>query len=358
MILAETVCFGQTKQLPKNLNEAISILDSDCTDSLKIKIKGTPDNDLQNLSYPYGGPLSYKTIYEWTKKGNDTKLSKYLSDKGVASHQETVILIAFKNHLNGKQFNEKYIFIPYQEIEKKWNAEDKARFTTDTLRGNYIPKDLDDCFNQINSFWDDSTKLKVKQLNEDEFSAQAHFGLGLWKRNNWQLWGGSRLSKYFNDMGIHHPDDMSGIIIDSYYRYLNDKEIRLKEQIQYYKDYWEKSEREEFERKQKEFADYKIGDTILYKYNLGFATPLQQGKYDKDICLAIGKILERDEAKLVLKVRLIESCDSKGIIWYDNENTKILNDKTKKWEKPKKRVVKHMKVGQVNTFNYDDWDTK
>jgi hypothetical protein len=77
----------------------------------------------------------------------------------------------------------------------------RSEYTIDTLRGVYIPRDLQDCFNQIDSFWNDSTKLKVKQWTEDEFSARVHFGFGMWMRNNWQLWGGSRLSKYFNDLG-------------------------------------------------------------------------------------------------------------------------------------------------------------
>jgi len=53
--------------------------------------------------------------------------------------------------------------------------------------------------------------------------------------------GGSRLSKYFNNLGIYHPDDMSGIILDSYHRYLTGKKIKLDEQVGYYKAYWQVS---------------------------------------------------------------------------------------------------------------------
>ena len=112
------------------------------------------------------------------------------------------------------------------------------RFEQDTIQGVYIPTNLEDCFDQINSFWDDSVKTKVKALEESEFSTNAHFGLGQWMRNNWQLWGGSRLSKYFHDLGIFHPDDMSAIILDSYHRHLNGREIKLEEQVEWYKNYW------------------------------------------------------------------------------------------------------------------------
>jgi len=49
---------------------------------------------------------------------------------------------------------------------------------------------------------------------------------------------GSRLSKYFNDIGISHPDDMSGIILKSYYRRLNNLDIELKKQVDNYQKYW------------------------------------------------------------------------------------------------------------------------
>ena len=66
-------------------------------------------------------------------------------------------------------------------------------------------------------------------------------------RNNWGLWKGSRLSKWFNSQGIKHTDDMSGVILVSYYRHLNGKPIELEKQIQYYKNYWAKTKAREEE---------------------------------------------------------------------------------------------------------------
>ncbi len=48
-----------------------------------------------------------------------------------------------------------------------------------------------------------------------------HFTLGLWMRNNWGLWGGSRLKEYMNGLGFVHPDDMSGFILQTFWRYLH-----------------------------------------------------------------------------------------------------------------------------------------
>ena len=69
---------------------------------------------------------------------------------------------------------------------------------------------------------------------------QYHMGLGMWIRNNWGLWKGLRLAKWFNTQGIEVPDDMSGIILTSFWRHLHGKPIQLDEQVKVYRDYWKK----------------------------------------------------------------------------------------------------------------------
>lgn len=241
LLLASTIIlFGQKVKTPKTINEAVEILRTDCPDSIQQIIKSTPNDSLIELCYPWDG--DYKLVYQWTKRDNKrSRIKKYLIKNGIESnrHQQTVILIAFKDFLNGNALDEQKIFKPFKKIEDQWRTEDGVRFTTDTLRGTYIPKDLNDCFKQIDSFWTDSIKNEIRTWTEDEFSGRVHMGFGMWMRNNWQLWGGSRLSKYFNEMGIYHPDDMSGIILTSYHRRLTGKKIELEEQTIYYKSYWE-----------------------------------------------------------------------------------------------------------------------
>ncbi len=106
------------------------------------------------------------------------------------------------------------------------------------LDENYIPKNLEEALKQIDFYVSDSLKLEIKKKSEKDFIAETHFGLGIGMRNNWRLWKGSDLSKYFNNIEIFHPDDMSAIILTSYYRKLNGIEINLNEQIIGYKEYW------------------------------------------------------------------------------------------------------------------------
>jgi hypothetical protein len=101
----------------------------------------------------------------------------------------------------------------------------------------YIPGNLDECFVELNRLLPEDEIEKMKMGSEDEM-VNYHFGIGMWMRNNWGLWGGSHLKEWFNEKGIYHPDDMSGIILESYWRYLNDRPIELKQQIAHYEEYW------------------------------------------------------------------------------------------------------------------------
>ena len=90
----------------------------------------------------------------------------------------------------------------------------------------YIPKDIDDCFEQLDRLLPEENKSEIRAMSKEEFVTNAHFGIGMWMRNNWQLWRGSKLSKYYNDLGIHHEDDMTGIITTSHHRHLIEKEMK------------------------------------------------------------------------------------------------------------------------------------
>jgi uncharacterized protein DUF6794 len=277
-------------------------LQSDCPDSLKALIKKTNDDKLVEISYPWGG--QYKTMFNWLSDENrEVKISKYLIINGIAytPHQESVILIAFKQKMLNQDFNEKEILNPYQLIELNRSKEDKVRLTTDSLRGFYIPKDLEDCFNQIDNIWSDSTKKQVKAWIENEFTSKTHLGFGMWMRNNWQLWGGSRLFAYFNNMGVTNPEDMSGNILASYHRHLIGLPLKLEEQIKFYKDYWEKVRKEDTLNKVKEFAEYKVGDTVIFKYRFDYTSKKQEDDSDNDLCKANGIVVAKNDITFQLE---------------------------------------------------------
>jgi hypothetical protein len=101
----------------------------------------------------------------------------------------------------------------------------------------YVPTDLEDAFGELQKMLRPDLLKEMKNGSEQDM-IRYHMGLGLWMRNNWGLWGGSRLAKYFNGVGIFHPDDMSGVILDSFWRHLNSQPIKLEEQVAYYQRFW------------------------------------------------------------------------------------------------------------------------
>ena len=102
----------------------------------------------------------------------------------------------------------------------------------------YIPADLDECFSELKKIMTPQQLEEFKNKKEEEVVGY-HMGLGKWIRNNWGLWQGSRLAEYFNKMGIHHPDDMSGIILDTFWCHLNGKPLKVEERVKDYQEYWE-----------------------------------------------------------------------------------------------------------------------
>ena len=86
-------------------------------------------------------------------------------------------------------------------------------------------------------------------IEEDDAIAFSHHSIGQWIRNEWELWGGyGELKKWFIANEIKHPDDMSAIILRSYHRFKNNKDMNIEEQIeetvQYYLSDKEKLMRE------------------------------------------------------------------------------------------------------------------
>lgn len=112
------------------------------------------------------------------------------------------------------------------EAKKRRQAEIQAK------RRSGIPRNLDECYLAL--------KLKLRQPEIIQFMntpekelSRYHHGLGVWLRNRWGLWQDSELRQFFTKKGVEHPDDMSRIILISFHRHLNKKDVALDELISY-----------------------------------------------------------------------------------------------------------------------------
>ncbi|MBN2693983.1 hypothetical protein JXR93_04900, partial [bacterium] len=112
-------------------------------------------------------------------------------------------------------------------ICKKEKKETLNYILTEKIDGIYIPKDINDCFKELDKILN---KEEIELIKKD--ISNLHFGLGMSIRNSWKLWRGSRLSKYFNDLGVYHADYISGIILRNYQLYLLKKDLKFKEDIE------------------------------------------------------------------------------------------------------------------------------
>ena len=119
-----------------------------------------------------------------------------------------------------------------------------AAASTESPAGNevYIPADVADGIAELKRLLPPDEISEIKSVAESDL-AHHHMGLGMWIRNNWGLWGESRLKTHFNDLGIHHPDDMSAILLHSLWRDLNGRPIDLDDQLACYRDWWREQER-------------------------------------------------------------------------------------------------------------------
>ena len=110
-----------------------------------------------------------------------------------------------------------------RQQDRAKEREYERRLTLDTINGVYIPANLRECFVELDKQLPEVDRNEMRALPKPESMIRYHHSLGMWMRNNWGLWGGSRLQKYFQDRGVVHPDDMSGVILEHYYDWLNDK---------------------------------------------------------------------------------------------------------------------------------------
>jgi hypothetical protein len=140
----------------------------------------------------------------------------------------------------------------------------------------YKPKDFKESLILLDIIIPDSTIIKIKSMTENDFVAQAHFSTGMWIRNNWlynrYLFGlivtKSDLHKDLIAKGLFSTDDMSGLILRSFHRQLNNIDINLEQQIKDIHQWYVNMNNPEWRAEQDSISwanfmtKFKIGDTL------------------------------------------------------------------------------------------------
>ena len=105
------------------------------------------------------------------------------------------------------------------------------------------PNNLEEAFSVLDQKLSPEARQQFKQTPEVEAVTMAHMSLGLFIRNEWFRSGGSKLPGLLQGMGARHKDDMSSIVLTSYWRKLNGKPLELEQQGECYRLWWQEQER-------------------------------------------------------------------------------------------------------------------
>lgn len=100
----------------------------------------------------------------------------------------------------------------------------------------YLPVDLEDAFRELKRMLSPELLAEMRERSEPAMM-EYHLGVGMWIRNHWRLWADSKLAQFFHQQGIYHPEDMSVIILATFWCHLHAQPLRLEERVAYYREW-------------------------------------------------------------------------------------------------------------------------
>ena len=203
--------------IPADLQASIRILDKTLPEEHRALIKDLPPDSII-FHEPF--ITGTKFFYLW-KICDSSKLTGFFNKQGLqdCKHIYKVILVSYHRHLNDKP-------IKFEQQIQKLKAHPPDLSNTnlivdrkDSVHDTYIPENPEDCFFTLTKVLSKANIDTIRALPSSSKTLKYHMTLGRWIRNNFGLWGNSRLAKYFLNRGVNHPDHMSGEIMKYYYEW-------------------------------------------------------------------------------------------------------------------------------------------
>lgn len=247
------------KKVPNfsSFHEVYDYIDSNLSEEIRKNIYLVSNGELF-IKFPENKNLwdefnkKVDTLTKLKDKINETfyfsqVLTDYLDTLGITKdYYLEIVYTGYFNHL--KQNNDYNLNGFIDSISKMIWIKDSlyaANVNKDTINGSYIPKNIDDCIDDMMKLIpEDKIKEIMEYKNENDFLGLEHMGLGMFIRNQYYLWHNSRLKVYFKTLGIEHPDVISQIILTSLYRKLYNQNIKFKELIFLFRWYQKNAEEE------------------------------------------------------------------------------------------------------------------
>ncbi len=208
-------------KIPKNITECFKTLDVTLGDIDRGMIKRLAEDSIVTHN-DFTNGMDF--FHAW-KIYDGSVLTKYFNKKGLKGSSEIyeTILVSYHRYLNKEKIDLPGQILKHQTKQKEDLEYYKSIILKDSINGVYIPKDLKDCFLQLDKLLSSEDRETIKGLKSKDETNDFHHGLGMWLRNSWHLWGGSRLQQYMLKKKVNHPDEMSSIILSFYHDWLNNQ---------------------------------------------------------------------------------------------------------------------------------------
>lgn len=101
----------------------------------------------------------------------------------------------------------------------------------------YVPADLEDAHRELARLLDPADLERMRLATERDM-VNLHRSLGAWLRHHWGFFRGSPLATHLHRLGLFHPDDMSGLVLDTFWCGLHGLPLRVAERVSQAQAYW------------------------------------------------------------------------------------------------------------------------
>lgn len=127
-----------------------------------------------------------------------------------------------------------------------------------------LPSTLEEAHAALEKMLSFSDLSKIDAMSSAEEMSLFHFGLGMRLRNTWGLWQDSELARYMQTQGFIHPDDMSAVILETFWCKRHGKAFVLADMAADYAAYWAAAkEAEDHDNRQAETARSTMQSMLL-----------------------------------------------------------------------------------------------
>ncbi len=100
------------------------------------------------------------------------------------------------------------------------------------------PRNLEEAHQQLESLLSKEELGRIDAMKSEKEMVDYHLSVGLAIRNNWGLWGGSPLAMHLWQLGFEHAEDMSSVILQTFWCKRHRRDFRLEDRADYYRAYW------------------------------------------------------------------------------------------------------------------------